>query len=566
MARIFISYSRTDEVFARRLAGNLDRLGADVWIDVDDIPAGMKWRTAIQQGLNTCEVMIVIISPDSMASTNVEDEWQTFLDDGKPVIPILLRPTDQIHFQLRHLQYIDFSADAQSAFARLVRVLGSHGLTLTSHQPQSTSSDDVSVPAERDTASAQKRRNKWLAGIVIALLLAPALVFILKGCNDDPYQICNSLESKDFAYLHYFKGNDAIYLEGFDKNGESIKGQRVENNDPISMEGHEISTQKSKLCAVFESDAFAVLKDATIVKFDQDDEHTLILDITVGGFIFEFGNLSTKEVIIDTPDGFKVLASSTSSSFAVSYDHVQRILHYACLSGDCQIREYGNLSNSSSFGAGIEAIIFTGAPNLAAAPITSISSEDIDQYRELCDDCVAIPTATASVPTRTPHPTAIVYDGVIMEVTEKGGALSVRSGAGFSHTTIDELYWGDRVLWTGETTRADGYTWYHVKLYSGRVAYIPYDADWIISRDPARTTPNIAEDKTIRITSKGNGCHLRSDPSVANSTEVQTLFTGNTLVVIGGPVYADYFLWWNLQSADGRSGWLVDVPGWWEVQ
>lgn len=52
MARVFISYSRKDEAFARWLAASLSQLGADVWIDIEDIPAGMKWSSAIQQGLD----------------------------------------------------------------------------------------------------------------------------------------------------------------------------------------------------------------------------------------------------------------------------------------------------------------------------------------------------------------------------------------------------------------------------------------------------------------------------------------------------------------------------------
>lgn len=107
LPRVFISYSRVDEPFARRLATSLSETGMDVWIDVEDIPAGMKWSKAIQQGLDSAVVMLVLISPESMASGNVEDEWQYFLDHNKPVIPVLLRPA-KIHFQLNRMQYIDF--------------------------------------------------------------------------------------------------------------------------------------------------------------------------------------------------------------------------------------------------------------------------------------------------------------------------------------------------------------------------------------------------------------------------------------------------------------------------
>ena len=105
--RVFISYSRADEAFARRLATSLTETGMDVWIDLEDIAAGTKWSRAIQQGLDSAEVMIVIISPESMASNNVEDEWQYFLDHKKPVVPLLLRPA-KVHFQLNRIQYVDF--------------------------------------------------------------------------------------------------------------------------------------------------------------------------------------------------------------------------------------------------------------------------------------------------------------------------------------------------------------------------------------------------------------------------------------------------------------------------
>src|SRR4026207_2485130 len=111
MAHIFISYSRTDEVFARQLATSLSQLGADVWIDIEDIPVGMKWSRAIQEGLDVSDVLLVVISPESMASHNVEDEWQYYLDQKKPVIPLLLTPT-KLHFQLSRIQYVDFHRQA----------------------------------------------------------------------------------------------------------------------------------------------------------------------------------------------------------------------------------------------------------------------------------------------------------------------------------------------------------------------------------------------------------------------------------------------------------------------
>jgi Tol biopolymer transport system component len=145
MTRLFISYSRKDVAFAQRLAAALESLGADVWIDRDDIPAGMKWSSAIQQGLNISSVMLVIISPDSMASRNVEDEWQFYLDHNKPVLPILLRPAE-VHFQLSRIQYVDFyNQPYDTAFQQLYGELRRKGIEL---KPQTGFSTSVSIPVQ----------------------------------------------------------------------------------------------------------------------------------------------------------------------------------------------------------------------------------------------------------------------------------------------------------------------------------------------------------------------------------------------------------------------------------
>ncbi|MCD4685803.1 MAG: SUMF1/EgtB/PvdO family nonheme iron enzyme [Anaerolineae bacterium] len=193
MARIFISYSRTDHAFARRLAADLSTLGADVWIDVADIPAGMKWSSAIHDGLRSCEAMLVIVSPDSMASQNVEDEWQYFKDQGKPLIPVLLRPAD-MHFQLHRMQYIDFhEQEYASALAQLHSELRRKGIAL---EPLTTTDSSVQLPVQQPLpvhgadAVASYPRSYFVIGAavlaVVALAIILALSGVLGGGDDEP--------------------------------------------------------------------------------------------------------------------------------------------------------------------------------------------------------------------------------------------------------------------------------------------------------------------------------------------------------------------------------------------
>ena len=182
MARIFISYRRTDEAFARQLATSLSNAGADVWIDVDDIPAGMKWSTAIQEGLRTCDVLIVIITSESMASRNVEDEWQFFLAEGKLIVPVLLRQA-QVHFQLRGIQYVDFKSQPYDvAFAQLHAELRRQGVDL---RPLATSAPSVPLPdkSTRETGVPPRTGGRvlWPIAAVIALLVVAGIILALSG-------------------------------------------------------------------------------------------------------------------------------------------------------------------------------------------------------------------------------------------------------------------------------------------------------------------------------------------------------------------------------------------------
>lgn len=133
MNKIFISYSRQNESFARRIYRSLCDQGADVWLDLMDIPAGADWSDAIHQALVECNVMLLIISKDSMASENVADEWKYFFRK-KLIVPIKLEDAD-MHFQLNRLQYIDFLRnDYEVALQQLWRELQRNGITFSASE------------------------------------------------------------------------------------------------------------------------------------------------------------------------------------------------------------------------------------------------------------------------------------------------------------------------------------------------------------------------------------------------------------------------------------------------
>ncbi|MDX1377307.1 MAG: TIR domain-containing protein [Anaerolineales bacterium] len=105
---IFISYSRTNRGFALELAKELKASGFLVWLDQLDIPTGARWDDEIEKALTNCEIFMVILTPQSIASHNVKDEIGYAIDSNKRILPILLEQAN-VPFRLRRFQYVDFT-------------------------------------------------------------------------------------------------------------------------------------------------------------------------------------------------------------------------------------------------------------------------------------------------------------------------------------------------------------------------------------------------------------------------------------------------------------------------
>ena len=164
MTQLFISYSRKDIAFVRRLAGDLENAGYMVWWDITDLRGGDDWVRVIPEAIEASDTFIVVLSPNSTVSEWVRKEYTQALSLRKKIIPIMLERT-AVPFALNTINYIDFSSEEEYAASlnALLRDLGYTGEPV------------VPVPPSRFTL--RRLAVPILVSLVILLILAAVFTF-----------------------------------------------------------------------------------------------------------------------------------------------------------------------------------------------------------------------------------------------------------------------------------------------------------------------------------------------------------------------------------------------------
>lgn len=125
---VFISYSRADGDYARKLNDELQENGKTTWFDQESIASGADFQQEIYNGIEACENFVFIISPDSVKSPYCEGEVKFATKLGKRIITILYRATEtfEIPMELSTIQWINFIPNQitfHDSFAELIRTL-----------------------------------------------------------------------------------------------------------------------------------------------------------------------------------------------------------------------------------------------------------------------------------------------------------------------------------------------------------------------------------------------------------------------------------------------------------
>jgi WD40 repeat protein len=167
---IFISYSRADSDFARKLNEELQSYGKTTWFDQESIPPGSDFQQEIYQGIANSDNFLFVISPRSVNSPYCKEEVEYAQKLNKRFVTVLHRAvsTQDLHSVLANIQWIDFRYDGDFSvnFSELVRTLDTDREHVKSHTRWAQKAAEWKERSKRDDlllrGSNLEEAEEWL--------------------------------------------------------------------------------------------------------------------------------------------------------------------------------------------------------------------------------------------------------------------------------------------------------------------------------------------------------------------------------------------------------------------
>lgn len=160
MSYIFVSYSQRDTEIAKRIVDYLNQHDIETWAGFD-VQHGESFTESIQKAVDNASAGILILSVAAANSTYVTLEYRRLLALNKRLYIVKVDdiPIDEVHAPLLNLQYIDATADFDSAMQTLVNAIQNakplDSPTLRKAMSNETS-DGVVLEVDWDNANSDK--------------------------------------------------------------------------------------------------------------------------------------------------------------------------------------------------------------------------------------------------------------------------------------------------------------------------------------------------------------------------------------------------------------------------
>jgi TIR domain len=166
----FLSYSRSDERFALRLARDVRSQGIRMWVDQLDIRPSEHWDRAIERAVRDCRGIVVVLSPRSVASDNVADEISYAIESGKSVLPVMIERC-VLPLRITRMHLIDATGNYDKALQQCLAALKDPAPDRT---PGEQRKPETNAPLNPEVVHTAKRQLATILGPIAAIIVDKA--------------------------------------------------------------------------------------------------------------------------------------------------------------------------------------------------------------------------------------------------------------------------------------------------------------------------------------------------------------------------------------------------------
>lgn len=131
--KIFLSHTDTakDRELARRVATELSESGFTVWDPYSELFPGDNWATRMGQALEESNAMVVLLTPDALASDSIRRDIEYALGNirfKERLIPVFSGPIESlgghdVPWILKRLKTVTLTEDDPSSIHRIAEVI-----------------------------------------------------------------------------------------------------------------------------------------------------------------------------------------------------------------------------------------------------------------------------------------------------------------------------------------------------------------------------------------------------------------------------------------------------------
>jgi hypothetical protein len=164
MPAIFISHSSLDQKAADEVTAAIKRLGfEEVFLDFDKdtgIGAGANWEKTLYESLSRCHAIILVLTPNWLASTWCRIELAQARSLGKVILPIISEPLGQSYVlpEIQAVDFVDWNTDGLSRIEKRLQAITNElarGFKLDPNRPpypgiHAFEADDAAIYFGRD--------------------------------------------------------------------------------------------------------------------------------------------------------------------------------------------------------------------------------------------------------------------------------------------------------------------------------------------------------------------------------------------------------------------------------